>query len=501
MRLLIGSAAWALLTSTALANTGCTGTAQSINGNWYCSAVQQQTYDVFGKAGSYMEVVHMDTNTGTCTQQEKKYSGPMVPFDEGLSFHFRGPISIKKFAVYVPKCDASKVKAKPKQKRDLLIAHHPHHGHQHFHQRHPLQERAVGDWVTVTMDGKAVSWRNEWDGSEYLKTLVQPDAAVATHAHAPAATPATPGTSQPQYDVLPAPAAPVPTTTIAAAAARSPSPSSHLPHLPHLSHLSHPSHPSPSPSPSSSSTSASDASSASSNSDNADCAGSWARMAYYDAASKTQQGITVLNNMGGQGSGVFDYVFGNSLAYAAADGKTGSATPQVLDDMTLPSNTEVIFFSDEKCGDDNECGYVRPGTVAYHGFRGANKVFLLEFQMPHQAGPAGAPNSDMPAAWALNAKIPRTGQYVSEQCSCWKSGCGEFDVFEVLDAGDTRCKSTVHSNHGLGYSDYFDRPVDRPVKAAVLFMGSANKAHIKILDDATDFAAAIANEQIVGYCS
>lgn len=83
--------------------------------------------------------------------------------------------------------------------------------------------------------------------------------------------------------------------------------------------------------------------------------------------------------------------------------------------------------------------------------------------MPHGAG------DDMPAVWSLNGRIARTQQYGG--CSCWDSGCGEVDFFEVLAPGDTKAKSTVHlaDNTGGGSSDYFDRPVDRFVRYAVIF--------------------------------
>jgi len=51
-----------------------------------------------------------------------------------------------------------------------------------------------------------------------------------------------------------------------------------------------------------------------------------------------------------------------------------------------------------------------------------------------------------PAIWMLNAQIPRTLQYGNADCSCWASGCGEFDIFEVLADGDKRMKSTLHGN-------------------------------------------------------
>lgn len=55
--------------------------------------------------------------------------------------------------------------------------------------------------------------------------------------------------------------------------------------------------------------------------------------------------------------------FGASLSYASCDAKTGAASPQILANSMLDDKVEVIIFSDKKCKDD--CGYIRPGTVAY----------------------------------------------------------------------------------------------------------------------------------------
>lgn len=94
-------------------------------------------------------------------------------------------------------------------------------------------------------------------------------------------------------------------------------------------------------------------------------------------------------------------------------------------------------------------------------------------------------NGDMPAIWALNAAIPRAAQYGS--CSCWPA-CGEFDFFEVLAKGDDKCKSTVHLAPGGGSSDYFPRPTDAHVKAAVVFDADAGGVAIRILPGDADFA-------------
>lgn len=108
-------------------------------------------------------------------------------------------------------------------------------------------------------------------------------------------------------------------------------------------------------------------------------------------------------------------------------------------------------------------------------------------------------NADMPAVWMLNAQIPRTEQYGN--CSCWESGCGEFDIFEVLDSGDEKTKSTWHGVNSLGDSDYFARPTSGTMKAAVVLDGSSSTAHIIVLDDSTSFDSTLTESTVAGYLS
>lgn len=125
------------------------------------------------------------------------------------------------------------------------------------------------------------------------------------------------------------------------------------------------------------------------------------------------------------------------------------------------------------------------------GFGGDHKLFMMEFSMP-ATGKTGF-NADMPGIWLLNAQIPLTSQYgTNPGCSCWTSGCGEFDLFEILDTGNFRCKSTLHMAPAGGSSDYFQRPEKSTIKAAVLFAGSQQSAHIQVLDDGQSFDESLA---------
>lgn len=108
-------------------------------------------------------------------------------------------------------------------------------------------------------------------------------------------------------------------------------------------------------------------------------------------------------------------------------------------------------------------------------------------------------NANMPSVWMLNAQIARTAQYAS--CSCWGNtgGCGEFDVCEVLDSGNSKCKSTWHGNTPGGSSDYFDRPTTSSMKLAVVMAN--NQINIQKLDDSTEFGESLSKSSINSICS
>ncbi|KAL1303661.1 hypothetical protein AAFC00_007016 [Neodothiora populina] len=431
-------------------------------GNWYCQEVKAVTYTGLSGSGSYNKVTSMDSTSSTCSSSPFGYSGSMSPLDEEVSLHFRGPLALKQFAVYTPGSSSSKAK---KAKRSGM----KRHGHEHLekHKRHAHEaaqqaendKRALGDVVIATIDGQVVSWLNNWSG----------EATTAAEAAAPATTLATS-------------AAPAATTAAAETSAVEASSSSAVNTFNRVAAQK------ASSTPSSSGAAATQTSTS----------GSWSRQAYYNAASGHADGVVFLNHNGGQGSGVFDYTFGNSLSYASEDATSGSSSPQVLADTTLPSNTEVVIMSDSECN-NGDCGYTRDGTVAYHGWGGSQKAFLFEFQMPQDSSNDASFNGNMPAIWMLNAQIPRTLQYGQADCSCWTTGCGEFDIFEVLAPGDERCKSTLHGNINGGDSDYFKRPTDSTIKAAMIMNG--DNIHIKVLDDSYEFGSSLDEAAISDICS
>lgn len=103
----------------------------------------------------------------------------------------------------------------------------------------------------------------------------------------------------------------------------------------------------------------------------------------------------------------------------------------------------------------------------------------------------------MPALWVLNGRIPRTMQYGA--CSCWDSGCGEVDIYEVLAPGDDKCKSTVHVNGGAGSSDYFERPSEGFTTVAVVFDKASAGVSIKRLKGGIEFGEGFSGEVVKGW--
>ena len=146
---------------------------------------------------------------------------------------FRGPAKSEQFAVYKQTAGKKKRGLRPSPMERRR-------GHQHFHDQ-MKHKRAVGEKVTAIIDGKEVSWINTYDGS------------------APAA---------------PAPA-PAPAPVVAAAAV-------------------------PAAEPVSKAVTSTDNTSTDSSSKAAPkvsvSKGDWARVAKFDAASKTAEGVTFLAN-------------------------------------------------------------------------------------------------------------------------------------------------------------------------------------------------------------
>lgn len=192
--------------------------------------------------------------------------------------------------------------------------------------------------------------------------------------------------------------------------------------------------------------------------------------------------------------------FGNSLSFVTPAGNVVAPESEPFDGTLDTSEYEIAVFSDKEC--DINCPYWRPNATSHYAWSGSSKAFFIEFQMDHYQnhGSDYGLISDAPAWWFLNAAIPRILQYGNDRnnipCSCWSTGCGEFDAFEVLGNGEERAKSTLHRQGNLegGDSNYFKRPVGTTLKFAVVW----HYPHItaRVLDDDFDFADVLTEDQI-----
>lgn len=311
------------------------------------------------------------------------------------------------------------------------------HARRHGHSKFHEKKEAKPDTVTATIDGKVATWENDWFGP----------------GGAPAATKAPANPAQ-------VAGAKAPVAQAAGVKAAAPKVNKHEKAV--------------------------------------DPNAAYSRVGFYDAESGSADGIVFLGNYGGQGSGTFDSNYGNSLSYLNADGNGGASSPNVLSNKLIGSNEEFTIMTDRECSGD-DCGYVRPGTVAYHGFDGADKIFMFEFEMPHDS--SSGFNGDMPAIWMLNAQIPRTLQYGEASCSCWGSGCGEFDIIEVLSPGEDRCKSTLHTNAPGGSSDYLVRPTDHTMKLAMIMNSADGTINVVELPDSASFSGSLSASEVNSFLS
>jgi len=56
--------------------------------------------------------------------------------------------------------------------------------------------------------------------------------------------------------------------------------------------------------------------------------------------------------------------FGSSLSYIDSKGSACASSPQILQDILVPSEKEFTIMSNKSCS-NGDCGFVRPGSVAY----------------------------------------------------------------------------------------------------------------------------------------
>ncbi|KAK4035404.1 hypothetical protein C8A01DRAFT_17933 [Parachaetomium inaequale] len=485
----------------------CQGTATEEHGNRYCQKVQRITYQNMGISGLYSQVISMDQGTGECTFAPREFSGPLGPFGEPLSLHLRGPLNLKQVAVYVPATPGDKA-SQTQGKRstagatidtaivDLHREHRRASPLDHFYDPHAKGLNNGTHWIPPINDH-----RNHTHGRHSVVYVSWPTG-YSHHPEIWKLPPASTVYSVAKRDLIIVTVTSIQVVTVTGpvgsnttAAASSSAEDSVTVTVTTFSTAT----PTSSGSSSGSSSSSGIGSSSGSKSYSvgpisgpsstplpppssnlrvgASGTHQFVRTGYYNAAQQKAEGVMFLGNYGGQRSGKWTQKLGNTLSYLNADGTGGAPNATLLKDTTLLSSHEAALFTDQPC--DASCGYVQNGSVAYKGFPGPSRIFLLEFSMPHNTTPPDpgnttSPGNDKPAIWLLNARIPYTAQY--HPCNCHASGCGELDIFEVLSPGHDKAKSTVHSVYSGGDSNYFERPVDpaRPVRVAVVFDGDGD---------------------------
>lgn len=239
-----------------------------------------------------------------------------------------------------------------------------------------------------------------------------------------------------------------------------------------------------------------------------DSSGDWSRIAYYDGSEGTADNVTFLTTAGTNST-----CLGQALTYAGTDGLSEASSSTVLANNTLlNSNEEFSIFSDVTCGSSSltgDCGVYRDNIPAYKGFDGAVKMFLFEFEMPTDTtSDKSTTNFNAPAIWLLNAAIPRTSQYAQNaSCSCWASGCGEFDVFEIMNNTDSsELLTTIHDyqgtgdiNTGMAIPGYIERDTDSVMMGGVYFDNDGNA--VVFMSNSTTFDETISASSINSWVS
>ncbi|SMN19433.1 similar to Saccharomyces cerevisiae YJL171C GPI-anchored cell wall protein of unknown function [Maudiozyma saulgeensis] len=225
----------------------------------------------------------------------------------------------------------------------------------------------------------------------------------------------------------------------------------------------------------------------------------WTRDAYYDASSQTSENVTFLTK-----AGTNSPCLGNALSYASSNG-TGYASESTIlgSDNYISSDDEFTIFSNTACpssGYSKGCGVYRDDIPAYYGFGGTTKMFLFEFEMPteKESNSSSIEYYDMPAIWLLNDHIPRTSQYpTNTNCSCWSSGCGEFDIFEVMNGTErNHLYSTFHTfqgiedlGTGIQSEGYITRDTSSTMTGGVIFDSNGNT--VVFVSNSTSFDSTV----------
>ena len=446
-------------------------TAQAVDSDSFTHKVTTKYFQNLGGSGKYQKVTeYTGFPSMTCPNETVTCEGAIAPFNEEVTFMVRGPMNLKEFAFYN---DAGSAGSKAKrdepinvgevgssvQKYDVSNKGHAH-GHKGLHaersrsriDRSRVENEKRAECTTATVsnygpDDLVETWT--WGGPACTADAANAVAPVATSASTTSAP------SVEAQDVSDGDGADV---TKEASSSND--------------------HAQPQAAASSSSQPTFD--------DSAPSSQSWTRQAYYSSNGDKRDGLTFLTSS-----------YTANLAHFPED---PSCLPESEQTYSIWSSTPCTGSS---------CGLANPSNTFnqanYHGFAGTSKAFAFTFSMPNdqtvasKCGPGKScpyQNPNSPAIWLLNSQIPRVAQF---GCNCKASGCGEFDLFEVIyDASEekddvlwTKLTSTLYgmgdgSNNGtyantMGDQGYFDRPFDADVTAIVVLQDHV--AAIRVLPE------------------
>ncbi|THH16699.1 hypothetical protein EUX98_g9259 [Antrodiella citrinella] len=182
-------------------------------------------------------------------------------------------------------------------------------------------------------------------------------------------------------------------------------------------------------------------------------AATWKRTSNW-AQGSAPDNLVFMSNSGGGVSGEWDTCGGASQAYSdgAFTGAAASANADIYG-ANLPGTNEVNIVTSQTCADSPCDGFAR-GTAS-HGWAGS-KAFVFEFEMPQDG------TSNPPAIWLLNQQVVNSAQY---GCNCrgmgGSGGCGELDLFEVLNTNLNQGITEIYSFKGAtgsGDGNFWPRP-------------------------------------------
>jgi hypothetical protein len=408
----------------------CSQGSSVIDDYTYCAAIERASFVNVGNTGSYQEITGMDRKSGTCTSQPFQYSGPLAPFDEGLSIHLRGPIDLRQFAVYVPSAvhhNKPPMEAPGIEKRHL-----------HQHTKRATVSKTVTEYRTTWEEVTTIAPTATSSAHVAIVTTIKYETVTLTETDwVDCGGPCQPSmvssalassnisadsqnTHSPDSSVLMQSASTVtnkdPISSSTAFLETESTPKDNRFSTTHVLSATNVC-PTGAGSSSSASTFLQSALVPTENSPNLASStvsqsesalvdnhrnstlsvilqtvsaatvnipntvssavlhsspasqhqnGIWERAAYFNAQAQSADNVMFLNNMGGQGSGTWDPVFGSSLSYAAADAQSGSSSPVVFGG-SLRTNTELAIFSGKPC-DTDSCGYVREKAPGYRKY-------------------------------------------------------------------------------------------------------------------------------------